>query len=182
MGDLDWAVINSRLPYKRTKEQYQMRKKMWGAIDVNDNGYVSLSEITRGVRDVLNLGDLFDCRPAINRAYHYSRSVSKSTKKHDDDYLEFREFRVFLQALRQFFEYYQAFSRLDSGQDGRVSKEEFLSDKIKESIETWVGPIEDMEAEFAKIDKNGGGQILFSEFVDWALEKNLDIEDDIDED
>ena len=47
MGDLDWAVINSRLPYKRTKEQYQMRKKMWGAIDVNDNGYVSLSEITR---------------------------------------------------------------------------------------------------------------------------------------
>eukprot|EP00090_Calanus_glacialis_P000251 TRINITY_DN10165_c0_g1_i1.p1 TRINITY_DN10165_c0_g1~~TRINITY_DN10165_c0_g1_i1.p1 ORF type:complete len:183 (-),score=50.60 TRINITY_DN10165_c0_g1_i1:189-737(-) len=182
MGDLDWAVINSRLPYKRTKEQYQMRKKMWGAIDVNDNGYVSLSEITRGVRDVLNLGDLFDCRPAINRAYHYSRSVSKSTKKHDDDYLEFREFRVFLQALRQFFEYYQAFNRLDSGQDGRVSKEEFLSDKIKESIEIWVGPIDDMEAEFAKIDKNGGGQILFSEFVDWALEKNLDIEDDIDED
>ena len=29
---------------------------------------------------------------------------------------------------------------------------------------------------------NGGGQILFSEFVDWALEKNLDLEDDIDED
>ena len=47
MGDLDWAVINSRLPYKRTKEQYEMRKKMWGAIDVNDNGYVSLSEVTR---------------------------------------------------------------------------------------------------------------------------------------
>ena len=29
---------------------------------------------------------------------------------------------------------------------------------------------------------NAGGQILFSEFVDWALEKNLDLEDDIDED
>ena len=39
-----------------------------------------------------------------------------------------------------------------------------------------------MEAEFEKIDKNGGGQILFSEFVDWALERNLDIEDDVDED
>merc|ERR1712202_112333 len=147
MSDLDWAVINSRLPYKGTKEQYQMRKKMWAAIDVNDNGY-----------------------------------VSKSTKKHADDYLEFLEFRLFLQALRQFFEYYQAFSRLDSGQDGRVSKEEFLSEDVKQSIETWVGPIDDMEAEFAKIDANGGGQILFSEFVVWALEKNLDIEDDIDED
>jgi len=79
MGDLDWALINSRLPYKRTKEEYEKRKKMWEAIDVNDNGYVSLSEITRGVRDVLNLGDVFDCRPAINRAFHYSRSVSKVT-------------------------------------------------------------------------------------------------------
>ena len=43
----------------------------------------------------------------------------------------------------------------------------------------WVGPVEDMEAEFDNIDKNGGGQILFSEFVDWALEKDLDIEDDV---
>lgn len=39
--------------------------------------------------------------------------------------------------------------------------------------------MEDMGAEFDKIDKNGGGQILFSEFVDWALEKDLDVEDDV---
>ncbi len=47
-------------------------------------------------------------------------------------------------------------------------------------MERWTGPVEDMEAEFAKIDVNGGGQILFNEFVDWALAKNLDIEDDVD--
>ena len=35
-------------------------------------------------------------------------------------------------------------------------------------------------AEFESIDKNGGGQILFAEFVDWALSKNLDLEDDED--
>ena len=38
-----------------------------------------------------------------------------------------------------------------------------------------------MESEFDKIDENGGGQVLFAEFVKWALEKNLDIEDDVDE-
>ena len=43
----------------------------------------------------------------------------------------------------------------------------------------WVGSVEDWGAEFDKIDKNGGGQILFNEFVDWALEKDLDIEDDV---
>ncbi len=41
-----------------------------------------------------------------------------------------------------------------------------------------MDPIEDMDAEFEKIDTNGGGQILFKEFVNWALEKNLDIEDE----
>ena len=45
-------------------------------------------------------------------------------------------------------------------------------------MEVWVGPIEDVEAEFAKIDKNGGGVILFDEFVAWAITKNLDLEDD----
>jgi len=39
-----------------------------------------------------------------------------------------------------------------------------------------------MSEEFNRVDSNGKGQILFSEFVSWALEKNLDIEDDIDED
>ena len=47
MGELDWALINSRLPYARNKEQLQERKKMWKAIDVNDNGFASLAEITR---------------------------------------------------------------------------------------------------------------------------------------
>ena len=44
----------------------------------------------------------------------------------------------------------------------------------------WVGPVEDMEKEFRKIDTNKGGQILFSEFIEWALVKNLDLDDDID--
>ena len=45
----------------------------------------------------------------------------------------------------------------------------------------WVGPLGDMEKEFEEIDSNHGGYILFSEFIAWASEKNLDIEDDVDE-
>ena len=45
----------------------------------------------------------------------------------------------------------------------------------------WVGPISDIDAEFDLINKDGGGnEILFTEFIDWALEKDLDIEDDDD--
>ena len=35
-------------------------------------------------------------------------------------------------------------------------------------------------AEFNIIDTNHGGHILFSEFVEWAISKDLDIEDDED--
>ena len=72
------------------------------------------------------------------------------------------------------------YNRLDTGDDNRISKEEFTNPEVKSIVELWVGPIVDMAAEFDTIDKNGGGQILFDEFVDWATAKNLDIEDDDD--
>merc|ERR1712109_18483 len=174
-----WETINEKLPFQRNKEAYAKRKDMWTAMDVNGNGYLSLAEVTKGVRDVIAVDELFDAIPAINRSFHHVKAVSKSDNPHGDDFIEFPEFRLFLQTLRQFFEYYEAFNRLDTGEDQRVDKEEFTSPKMKETIEKWVGPIEDMEAEFATIDKNGGGQILLSEFIDWALEKDLDIEDDV---
>ena len=43
-----------------------------------------------------------------------------------------------------------------------MSKEEFCADNIKAAVEKWVGTIEDMEAEFGKIDSNGGGQVRIS--------------------
>ena len=49
--------------------------------------------------------------------------------------------------------------RRDTGDDRRVDKEEFCSEKMKGTLEKWVGPIEDMGEEFDKIDANGGGQV-----------------------
>jgi len=108
---INWERINARLPYLRTAEHRALRRRMWTEIDCNDNGFVSLAEVTRGVRDVINVDELFECRPAINAAFHHCKSISKTQRRKEDDYLEFREFRLFLKTLRQFFEYYQAFSR-----------------------------------------------------------------------
>ena len=76
----------------------------------------------------------------------------------------------------------KSFFSLDTGDDNKVSKEEFCSESAKASVAKWVKEVpEDWEAEFDKIDTNKGGQILFKEFVEWAVAKNLDLEDDIDE-
>ena len=39
------------------------------------------------------------------------QNVAKSENPHGDDYIQWPEFRLFLQTLRQFFEYYEAFNR-----------------------------------------------------------------------
>jgi len=179
---IDWEEINAKLPYQRTDEQKAKRKEIFGRFDVNSNGYLSLAEVDKATRDVLQCDELFDCKDAVNASFHYAKKASPGESKHGDDYLEFREFRLFFQTLRQYFEYFQAFSRLDTGDDSRVSKEEFCSDASKEAIAKWVKEVpEDLEAEFEKIDENKGGQILFKEFIKWAIAKNLDLEDDVDE-
>ncbi len=33
-----------------------------------------------------------------------------------------------------------------------------------------------------EVDRNGGGKVLFNEFCDWAIRKNLDLEDDDNDD
>jgi len=178
---IDWAAINAKLPYQKNAEEKAKRKEIFDGFDVNSNGHVSLAEVDKGMRDVLGSDDLFDCKDAVNAAFHYAKKVAPGDKI-EGDYIQFKEFRIFLQTLRQYFEYFEAFSRIDTGDDSRVSKEEFCSDTAKAALAKWVSePIEDAEAEFDKIDENKGGQILFSEFIQYALSKNLDLEDDVDE-
>ena len=42
----------------------------------------------------------------------------------------------------------------------------------------WGLKITDPVKSFKQADKDGQGMILFIEFVDWAIKKNLDIDDD----
>ena len=115
-----------------------------------------LTLLVQGVRDVIAVDELFDAIPAINRSFHHCKNVATNPNEHGDDYIEFREFRLLLQTLRQFFEYYQAFdrwvltsrkedieftiSRVDTGDDDRISKEEFTSDALKGAMEKVTKP------------------------------------------
>ncbi len=65
------------------------------------------------------------------RAFQMAKKSVKSKSKHGVDYIERKEFRIFLQYLRQFFEYQEAFKRIDENNDQRISLEEF-----KENIDT----------------------------------------------
>jgi len=179
MAQIDWTAINAKLPTARDAESKAKRKQLFKDFDPNGNGICSLAEIDKGIRDVLKIDEIFDAKPAIMEAFKIAKNCTKSKLGvQGDDYIEFKEFRFFLSSLRQYFEYYEAFSRVDVSGDKRIELTEFKN--AQDKIEAWVGKI-DAEEEFKKIDKNGGGYILFHEFLDWAITKNLDLEDDDDD-
>ena len=70
-----------------------------------------LFQVDKGMRDVLQSEELFGCKQAVNRSFHYAKKIAPSDGKHGPDFLEWPEFRIFLMTLRQYFEYYQAFNR-----------------------------------------------------------------------
>lgn len=95
-----WAELNEKLPWHRIEEQRQMRIKQWKQIDVNGNGFLSLAEIDKGMRDVIGLPVIFDMKPVMMRAFTAAKNKVKSKSTHGNDYIEKAEYRWFLQYLR----------------------------------------------------------------------------------
>lgn len=94
-------------------------------MDVNGNGYMSLAEIDKGLRDVVQIPAMFNLKPVIMRAYQTARSVSPAKTKHSDDYITKGEFKYLLYYLRQYYEYWIGFDAIDTNDDRRVSFDEF---------------------------------------------------------
>ena len=72
---IDWKKVNAALPFKRDAASEKQRNDLWKQFDVNGNGKLSLAEIDKAMRDVLNLDSLFSCKAAIARAFQTARSV-----------------------------------------------------------------------------------------------------------
>lgn len=177
MNNVDWTDINSKLPIGKTKEDAAQRKRLFRNIDGNGNGYLSLAETDKGIRDVLKLDNIFDAKPAIMRAFQASKNKYKSKSKYGDDYIELNEFRFFLIYLRQYFEYFVMFSRINVDGDKKIEYDEFLQ-AIPE-VEKWGVKISDPEEQW-KLASGGDGGIIFTEFCDWAIKLSLDLDDDED--
>merc|ERR1711991_828468 len=61
-------------------------------------GYLSLAEVDKGVRDVLKADHLFDCKPAMLRAFNAVKDTAPSHTPHSDDYVTRSEFRLLMVA------------------------------------------------------------------------------------
>jgi len=134
--------------------------------------------VDKGVRDVIQLDQVFDCKPVTMRAFQAAKNYGGDTQGYGPDYIDKKEFRILLQYIRSYFEVFEMFQILDVNSDRKVSLEEFTM--AATSLADWGLQCNpgDLPAIFQQIDVSGGGQILFVEFADWAIAQKLDLNEE----
>jgi hypothetical protein len=79
--------LKNKLPWGPTPEEEALRDQYWAGFDVNKNGYISLAEVDKGMRDVINLPILFDLKPVLIRSFNAAKNKLKSKNSYGDDYV-----------------------------------------------------------------------------------------------
>lgn len=144
-------IINAKL----SKDPYEY----WPYFDVNGNGYLSLAEVDKGIRDVIQLPELFSLKPVIIRAFNAAKTALKASSQYGDDYVSKVEFKYLIQYLRDYTSYWIVFDEIDTSKDRRISLEEF--EKAVPALQAKGLKIPNAKKAFAEIDTNHGGKILF---------------------
>ena len=82
---------------------------------MNGNGYLSLAEVDKGVRDVLQISEIYSAKPVMMRAFHAAKGGCRTKSRLGPDFVERgKEFRLLLLYLRHYFELYVMFNRIDT--------------------------------------------------------------------
>jgi len=141
------------------------RKKihaLWKCMDFNGNNICSLAEIDKMAVEKF---PLLNHKPALMRAYKLT--ISKKGGGDGDDWVERKEFKRLLANLFYFNKIFWVFDQVDNDKDRRLNFHEF-----KQVLTLCGAPMSTHQArsEFSKVDRNGGGIILFDEFCKYFTE------------
>lgn len=152
-------------------DKEQLRAQ-WKKLDFNGNGNVSLAEIDKWIVEQY---PLLNSKPALMRAY------KKTTIKDGDGdaWVERKEFLALLRNLFYFNRIFKVFDAIDTGDDRRIDLAEFKKGCGRLNF---LLSDEEAAAEFAKIDTNGGGQVLFDEFCAWIATKSIPVDGEVETD
>lgn len=101
--------VKQRIPFEKTPEAKAERMKLWDKIDVNKNGILSLAEIDKGFRD-LEITEIFKKKRVLIQAFNKTKCIVPSGRDQGDDYIEKKEFRLFLETVWKYYLYHLAFN------------------------------------------------------------------------
>ncbi len=167
----------------KSAEGSELRKEGFAGADSNRSGQVSLAEMGGFIQSVLKrnykggedkrLFKLF--RPCFIHAFNNAKKLNPA-KSANDDYIGFPEFRVYTVYLRIYATMFEIFSEIDGEGEGRTADDDARID-LKEFLAYYhtlggygFQALQGVDSEgkavelFDKVDDNGGGVILFTEW------------------
>ena len=177
--NFDWDAMMKKLPVAKTAEDRKKRLELWKKINEYGNGYISFKRLNFQLDKYLQLPNVVKNKSPVKLAFEAaSNKYSRYGIKKEDNLIEWMEFRIFLVYLRQFFEYWIMFEKVDNSGDHKIGLEEFK--KAIPQMKNWGVEISESNAEkeFKSINKNGRENISFEEFCSFAINKSLDLEED----
>jgi len=142
-------------------------KSLWKRLDFNGNNIVSLAEIDKLVVEMVAGGSWpawLNNKPALMRAY--KKTILKDGD--GDDWVEKKEFHALLLNIFWFNKLWQIFQVIDVGADRRIDVNEFSQGLGALGLHLSMA---EAAQEFAKIDTNHGGQVLFVEFCAYVRKR-----------
>ena len=121
--------------------------------DPNGNGFLSLAEVDLGIKRVLDCEALFNAKTVVIRAFNAAKNLSGKETGPAGDYIELKEFRAFLSYVRQYFEYWVMYSRIDTSGDNRMDFDEFKH--AVPELQKWGVEVTDAKKTWRELDANG---------------------------
>ena len=172
------AALPELLPTGRDPAARAQRAAVFKQADTQGKQMLSLAGVDRAVSRLLGSTDVFAADRVMLRAF---RATKARRPGGSDEHVDRSEFRLLLVYLRQWCELQQAYSALDSSAERRLSIPEFRAGVGL--LSRWGIDIEgsEVQAEFARIDADGCGVVSFDAFAEWALAKQLDLEEVVEE-
>lgn len=128
----------------KANDQEKLRK-MWKRLDFNGNNIVSLAEVDKMVAEQY---PLLNHKPALMRAFKATLGAGNG-----DDWVQKNEFKMLLGNLFYFNKLFWLFDQVDEDHDRRMDLKEFQWCMSMCGLKMSQAK---SEAEFKKIDANGG--------------------------
>jgi Ca2+-binding EF-hand superfamily protein len=147
---------------KAMVRDHQGLVKAWKDLDFNGNGVVSLAEMGKWTNEHY---PLLNHAPALQRTYWCT--IAGSSHSHHDGFIHKVDFKRMLLNVFYFNKLFWVFDQCD-GDDRRITLQEFKQVMTLCGVNMSPG---DLQQEFNKCDKNGGGIILFDEFCHYFASK-----------
>jgi len=135
-------------------------KKLWRRLDFNGNNVVSLAEIDKWVVEQY---PILNHKPALIRAQQATLKAGNG-----DDWVEKKEFKLLIVNLFYYNKLFWLFDQADEGKDRRMDFKEFQFCLSMCGVKMGTTKA---QSEFAKVDRNGGGLVLFDEFCQYFVSK-----------